>query len=255
MEQTKYRILNRDVIKYFAMFAMLLNHIANVFLESGTLLSEIFLDIGYFTAITMCYFLVEGYRYTHSKMQYGLRLFVFALISQIPFQMAFPHGGGLNMIATLFICFLILVVREKVSNPALCAILQIFLVFATAMGDWAFFAAVFVIMFDSWWGDWKKIWRAYGIAMAAFGAMNLLSGILLYGLPKAVLCALGACLGMLASGLTIQYLYNGKRAKHGKNISKWFFYIFYPGHLLVLALIHMWMQQGLATILFRTGGL
>ena len=136
MEQTKYRILNRDVIKFFAMFAMLLNHIANVFLESGTLLSEIFLDIGYFTAITMCYFLVEGYRYTHSKMQYGLRLFVFALISQIPFQMAFPHGGGLNMIATLFICFLILVVREKVSNPALCAILQIFLVFATAMGDW-----------------------------------------------------------------------------------------------------------------------
>lgn len=152
MEQTKYRILNRDVIKYIAMFAMLLNHIANVFLEGGTLLSEIFLDIGYFTAITMCYFLVEGYRYTHSKMQYGIRLFVFALISQIPFQMAFPYGGGLNMIFTLFICFLILVVREKVTNPALCTILQIVLVFVTAIGDWAFFAAVFVIMFDSWWG-------------------------------------------------------------------------------------------------------
>lgn len=244
MEQNKYRVLNRDVIKYIAMVAMLLNHTANVFLESGTLLSEIFLDIGYFTAITMCYFLVEGYRYTHSKTQYGLRLFLFALISQIPFQMAFPYGGGLNMIATLFVCFLILVVREKVNHQALRVVLQLLLVFATYMGDWAYFAAVFVIMFDSWWGDWKKIWRAYGIAMAAFGAFNLMSNMSFYGLPKAVLCALGSCLGMLASGFTIQYLYNGKRAKYGKKISKWFFYIFYPGHLLVLAFLHTWMQGG-----------
>jgi len=226
------------------MFAMLLNHIANVFLESGTLLAEIFLDIGYFTAITMCYFLVEGYRYTHSKLQYGLRLFVFALISQIPFRMAFPLGGGLNMIFTLFICFLILVVREKVSNRVLSVILQIVLVFVTINGDWPLFAAVFVIMFDSWWGNWRNIWHAYGIAMVTFGAMNLMSGISMYGLPKAVLCALGSCLGMLASGLVIQYFYNGKRAEHGRNISKWFFYIFYPGHLLVLALIHTWMETG-----------
>lgn len=31
MKQTKWRVLNKDVIKYFAMLAMLLNHIANVF--------------------------------------------------------------------------------------------------------------------------------------------------------------------------------------------------------------------------------
>ena len=30
------RILNRDVIKYAAMLAMLLNHIANIFLAPGT---------------------------------------------------------------------------------------------------------------------------------------------------------------------------------------------------------------------------
>ena len=32
------KILSRDVIKYFAMLTMLLNHIANVFLTPGTLL-------------------------------------------------------------------------------------------------------------------------------------------------------------------------------------------------------------------------
>ena len=56
------RPLNRDIIKYIAMVTMLLNHIANVFLPHGTILYEILVDIGYFTAPTMCYFLVEGYQ-------------------------------------------------------------------------------------------------------------------------------------------------------------------------------------------------
>lgn len=240
--ESKYRMLNRDVIKYIAMEAMLLNHIANIFLARGTLLSEIFLDIGYFTAITMCYFLVEGYRYTHSKKQYGIRLFVFALISQIPFELAFQFGGVVNMIFTLFICFLILVVREKVTNKALRIILQILLVLVTTCSDWSLFAPVFTIMFDAWWGDREKTWRAYWIAMVGFVILNLVNATYVYGqLPLAVLSALGSCLGILASGLVIQYLYNGKRAEHGRTFSKWFFYLFYPGHLLILAGIHWWM--------------
>ena len=51
---TKYKVLNRDVIKYIATLTMLLNHISTIFMESGSFLSEFFLDIGYFTAITMC---------------------------------------------------------------------------------------------------------------------------------------------------------------------------------------------------------
>ena len=33
----------------------------------------------------MCFFLVEGYRYTHSRKKYALRLLIFALISQVPY--------------------------------------------------------------------------------------------------------------------------------------------------------------------------
>ena len=85
--------MNRDAIKMLAMFTMLLNHIANALLPAGQPLTNLFLFIGYFTAVTMCYFLVEGYGYTRSKRNYAARLLVFALLSQWPYQLAFPDYG------------------------------------------------------------------------------------------------------------------------------------------------------------------
>lgn len=59
-ESRNHRYLSRDATKYVAMAAMLLNHIASIFLTPGSWLFEGFLAIGYFTAITMVYFLVEA---------------------------------------------------------------------------------------------------------------------------------------------------------------------------------------------------
>lgn len=128
-----WRVLNRDVIKYIAMTAMLLNHIANIFLVPGTLWYEVLVDIGYFTAITMCYFLVEGFRYTHSRKQYALRLFGFGVVSQVPFSMAFAQNGILefqdfNMMFTLFLCFCILLCIETIRNRFLCGVLIVLLI-------------------------------------------------------------------------------------------------------------------------------
>ena len=122
---------------------MLLNHIANIFLEQGTLLWEIFVDIGYFTAITMCYFLVEGYGYTHSKEKYGNRLLIFAAISQIPFCLAFTKEGvisfvNMNMIFTLFLCFLILQAMEKMLPGMRKNLCITGLVLASLYSDWGF---------------------------------------------------------------------------------------------------------------------
>ena len=119
-----YRILNRDAIKYIAAFTMLLNHVALIWMRPESLVANIFENIGYFTAITMCYFLVEGFYCTRSRKRYAFRLFLFGVISQIPYDLAIikraPEGTArLNMMFTLLICFLILLALEVISNEIL----------------------------------------------------------------------------------------------------------------------------------------
>lgn len=220
---------------------MLLNHIANVFFQPGTMLYEVFVDIGYFTAITMCYFLVEGYRYTRSKKKYGIRLLVFALLSQPAFAFAFPYNSGWNMMFTLLVCFLILVVRERMMPGMLRMVVVGLLVLLTTSGDWAIFAPVFTILFDEWRGDRDRIRAAYIGSAAAFGVLNLMNYLEVYPVMLAFLCATGSAVGILVSGFVIQYLYNGKRAEHGRTVSKWFFYVFYPAHLAILGAIRLGM--------------
>ena len=126
--------MSRDAIKYVAMLTMLLNHVANIFLVPGTFWREFLVDLGYFTMPVMCYFLVEGFGYTRSRKQYGLRLAIFAALSEMPFCLAFTEGAvisyvGMNMIFTLLLCFGMLVVMEAGWDENL----KIFLVLA--LGD------------------------------------------------------------------------------------------------------------------------
>lgn len=243
----KWKVLNRDVIKYIAMFTMLLNHISNVFLERGTFLGELFLDIGYFTAPVMCYFLVEGYQYTRSKEKYGLRLFVFALLSEIPFCLAFSHGAviqfyGLNMLFTLLCCFLILVVKENVENNGLKFVLYALLILATVICDWPVMAAVYTIFFAYSKDSRKNMTAAYMGALVIFAFMMYMSNSFLYPAGEAIWMTAGACLGFACAPAVILCFYNGKRAETGRTFSKWFFYIFYPGHLLILGLLRIYFE-------------
>lgn len=231
--------LNRDVIKYVAMVTMLLNHIAHMFLTKGTPTYEVLEDIGFFTAPVMCYFLVEGYGYTRSKLQYGLRLFLFALLSQIPFRLAFGNKG-LNMIFTLLCCFLILVVMERVSSPLLQTALCVLLTMATVAADWPLVAPILTVMLANGMGNRKKLALGFGAAYFIFAMLNTQN--YMFGeqgnwTPYAMRHAALSGLGILAAGAVVLFFYNGKRAQRGRNFAKWFFYIFYPAHLLVLYFI------------------
>ena len=228
------------------MITMLLNHISTVFMEPGTFLAELFLDIGYFTAITMCYFLVEGFHHTCSRKKYGQRLAVFALISEIPYCLAFTEQGviefyGLNMIFTLLLCFGILYVRESVRDRILAGALTAVLFLISLFSDWALIAPLFTLLFARADGDSRKVRSAFLIGAAAFAFLSFSPGASTAQTVQSLIYAVLSASGILAAGITVVCFYNGKRMERGRTFSKWFFYLFYPVHLLILGMIRLFV--------------
>lgn len=242
MQQELHPGLNRDTIKYLAMLTMLLNHISHIFLETGTFLASLFEDVGYFTAPVMCWFLVEGYQYTRSKRNYALRLLLFAVLSEFPFCLVLSYGDGiqfvgLNMMFTLFFCFLILLAEEKIKKPFWRILVQILLVLATMICDWPIMAALYTIMFSHTYQSKRKSTVSFVAATLIFAFFLYQSNSFLYSGVESVIQTICGSLGVVAAGIIILCFYNGKRAEWGRTFSKWFFYLFYPVHLLILGLL------------------
>jgi len=230
--------LNRDVIKYAAVFAMLLNHMAHVFLREGSWEYEICVAVGYFTAVTMCYFLVEGYQYTRSKKKYGQRLLLFAMISQVPYQAALGIRQ-LNMLFTLLFCFLILVCLEYIQDSAERSVCVCLLVAATCICDWGGLAAAFTVLFAQAYGSRRKLLYAYGVDYLLFSLVSAVEYAKKLSWALAVPRGLLEGVGILVSGVVIVFFYSGKRTGTGGRFSKWFFYVFYPMHLFALWVINI----------------
>lgn len=230
--------LNRDVIKYIAIVTMTLNHIANALLPEGTFLYTLFTDIGYFTAITMCFFLVEGFHHTRSRKKYAMRLALFAMISQPAFSLAFKTKS-LNMIFTLLICYAILYALKAVQNPVLRFIAAAALCGITLFSDWPLMAAFFTYFLSEAYEGRTSFTKAYTSCIFLFFLLEFAGQADGSPVFKALALTAAASLPLLISALTIRFLYTGHPAKHARVFHKWFFYIYYPAHLLVIALLRM----------------
>ena len=245
-DNTIRRGLSRSQIKYIATFAMVLNHIAAVFLNTGTWQFSLLSGIGYMTAPVMCRLLPDSFAHTRSRTAFGLRLLLFAFLSQIPFTLAFYSflGGRfeLNMLFTLYLCFLLLSIQEYVRFVPLRYPLVFLILFASLWCDWGLLAPAYVLIFNE--VRLGNISEGTGWIFTLLIAylsdiLNLVTGIALNGNagPARFLNLLLVMTGPAVAAFLFLRCYTGKEKEKGSAFSKWFFYIFYPAHLLVLVLI------------------
>lgn len=215
-------------LKVAAIVGMTCNHIANVFggeLPGGIMIS--LYSLGGLTFPIMAYLLCEGYRYTSSVRRYAERLAVFAAISQVPYSLLFGATG--NVLITLLIGLgLLWLLDHKRQNPVLCALGLLVGLAISSLCDWGIIGPLMILLFRHFHD------RPRGVALAMIVPfLGLGLPALSWALGDPTPLSLGA-LGYYTVGFGLATLlmlnYNGRRGRP----LKWFFYGYYPGHLLAL---------------------
>lgn len=228
-------------LKWIAMVSMLLDHIGAVLVvalfrltapttaigqwccRNREILAMLYMPlrrVGRLAFPIYCLLLVEGFSHTRSVPKYALRLAIFAIISEIPFDLAFntlPDFSSNNVFFTLLTGLMCIwgidTIQKrfpalKYPGAVLCTVLS-------------FCLAEFLFQSD-------------------YGGIGVLAITLMYLLQKQPALAFTAGTCMLCFHGTIEFwallalpavcLYNGQRGRKMKVGP----YIFYPGHLLIL---------------------
>lgn len=222
--------LNRNQLKYLVIAAMLIDHIAWAFVPTASLLGQVMHVIGRLTGPTMAYMLAEGYRYTRNVKKYAMRLGIFAVISWLPFSY-FESGGirpAFGVIYTLFLSLLAIWFWDKAKCSLSVKWLDIFgLCLLSVFGDWAIFDVLYALTFFRYRESPREKWLSFGGITLVCCMSVLTSEPMWSGLFQ---------LGIFLVIPLIQYCYNGESGSK-KPFHKWFFYVFYPLHLLVLGIL------------------
>lgn len=243
-EKEGFRGINATFLKYIAITAMLIDHIAWAFVPYNSILGQIMHVIGRITAPTMCYFIAEGYYHTKNVKKYILRLGIFAVISHFTF--VFMECGKFvddhfytGVIYTLLLGLLALLVCDKVKCIWIKLPLILIICYFAELGDWSYIAVGWILAFGLNRGKPKLqfLWFSIiSICMVASMTMPLLTKettVPFY----ANFCQLGVFLS-----IPIILMYNGKLGRGGK-FNKWIFYIFYPLHTLLIGLLKFYILK------------
>ena len=213
--------MSRSQLKMLAIITMLIDHIGAIFFPNIAILRM----IGRISFPLFCFFISEGFIYTSNVKLYLGRLFLFAIISEVPYDLAF-HGtiyypGKQNVFFTLCLGLIAIYALHTylAERPVTAIVLAgVSVLFAELLHtDYGWFGVVLIIIFYCF-----KNYRTRGIfAFALFntGFSLLTSTLQLY--------AITSCIPIL--------LYNGKK---GKINGKYLFYAFYPVHLLILYFVY-----------------
>lgn len=231
------KILSADALKYFAVFTMTLDHVAWFFLPFESATAQAFHFLGRLTAPIMCYFIAEGYTHTRNIKKYALRLLIFGVLSQVPWWML--HGNKIslsfNMIFTLFLCLMAVLIWDKAENK-LFALLCVFgLVYLSNWCDWHIYAVLWTLCFFVFRENKRKMCISFmAVWIWYFGECIMNTYFSQGDMARALSFSVYTSGSLFA--LPLIFMYNGKKGKH--KWSKWVFYLYYPVHLLIIAILN-----------------
>ena len=212
------------VLKIIAIITMFIDHIGYIF-SDGKLSN--FNVIGRIAFPIFAFQISEGYVHTKDLKKYFFRLFLFALVSQIPFMLfekSFDDKYSLNVFFTLFIGLLAIFIYDKCKYKFLGIIAAIALgVFAQYINtDYGAYGIAIIFIFYIFKNNYINTTIFFMIATATKYASPLYKTNMH---PTVLKLYIGTCIPIILINL-----YNGKKGKD----MKYFFYLFYPIHLLLL---------------------
>lgn len=199
-------------LKLLAMLAMTADHIGAVFFPEIPLLRW----IGRLAMPVLCFFIGEGLRHTRSPRRYLLRLTWFALLSELPFDLAFYGGiewGHQNAYFTLALGLLALWAIQSRGMEGWLLALTAALAAELLGCDYGMYGVLLILLLD-------RFHRARSEQLAGAALLNLA----FFGLQTQTLSLIA---------LPLLWLYNGKRGRDDRRL----FYLYYPAHLCVLGIL------------------
>lgn len=229
----RIQFLNGFHLKLIAICTMLIDHMGYTLFPGVMWLR----CVGRVAFPIFCFLIAEGCVYTHDRKKYALRLLVFALLSEIPYNLM--NSGMIwdpydqNVLWTLLlgalVCWLMDWALKKctplsfmLTGAVMLAAYWLLEIGNTDYGGWGMLlvAAFYGVHRAPSGAVVKMIAQAFGLAFFSIGVMGGYLSIELWSL----------------AALVPIWLYNGQRGFSNKAV-QYGFYAFYPVHILALSLI------------------
>ena len=217
--------MNSFILKIIACFTMFIDHLRYIIPTKPIFMSY----IGRLAFPIFAFQSVQGYYYTKNFKKYLLRLFIFALVSQIPYHFYF-NTNNLNVLFTLFLGLLCIYFWDNLKNQkilSLTIIIAIIFLSETIHTDYGYYGIAIMLIFHIFKN--KKI-----VMTLCFILLTLIFFIIKYKLnllsTSVIILFICTLLGIIPC-----LLYNGKQGPK----AKYLFYFFYPIHILLLLLIQI----------------
>lgn len=215
------------ILKIIACITMFIDHIGYAIYDKFSWCNY----IGRLAFPIFAYQITEGYAHTKSLKKYFFRLLVFAIISQLPFMLFHTIVSprfALNVFFTLLTGLLAIFFFEKLPHKLLSIpIVAVLCIIAQATNmDYGYWGVLLIFVFHLCKNNKILLSTSFFVLLCVRYVPNLIKYNFHYIYICLMLCTFAGIIPIL--------LYNQKQGRK----MKYFLYIFYPVHLLLIYGLH-----------------